>query len=348
MSILEAKGLAKKYAGNTNFAVDHISLSINEGEIIALLGESGSGKTTLLRLIAGFERANHGQLFIHGESIIDKYIATPPEKRNIGMVFQDYALFPHMTVAKNVAYGIKGRPTQKKAVVNEMLELVGLSAFQDRYPHQLSGGQQQRIALARALATKPHVLLLDEPFSNLDEALKEQVRSDLKNILKQSGITAIFVTHDTRDALAVADRIAILKDGKLQQLGTAKELYQNPVNQYIAQYFGKVNWLPTEVTATSIHCAIDNLPLPSNSPTTGDYLLGIRPENIKLTTTEAYGVQAQIRGIKYFGNYQEVELAIGNTILKANLDVHQVFELGSTVSISPSLEGLIFLHGQKM
>lgn len=339
MSILEIQNLSKKYAGNTSFAVDSVSLKIEQGEIIALLGESGSGKTTLLRLLAGFEQAHTGKLYVNGLAILD----LPPEKRNIGMVFQDYALFPHMTVSKNVAYGISTAKTKYKTV-KEVLELVGLEDFGSRFPHQLSGGQQQRVALARALATKPDVLLLDEPFSNLDEALKEQVRSDLKTILNKSGITAIFVTHDTRDALAVADRIAILKEGKLQQFSTPQELYEKPVNQYIAQYFGKINWLDASIQEGRIQTALGTFPIEEQLVQLKEnYQLGIRPEYISLSDGGAHDLTAIVTYSKYFGHYQETGLKVGQTELHAHLDFNTPLSIGEAVNIQADSSKFILL-----
>ncbi|MGB0523679.1 MAG: ABC transporter ATP-binding protein [Flammeovirgaceae bacterium] len=343
MALLELNGLSKKYAGNQDFAVDQVSLSIHQGEIIALLGESGSGKTTLLRLIAGFERAQSGNLTVNNQTLIDSTRFLPPEKRNIGMVFQDYALFPHMTVVQNVAYGIKKNKAQKSTIVHEMLALVGLVELANRYPHQLSGGQQQRIALARALATKPHLLLLDEPFSNLDEGLKEQVRNDLKNILKQSGITAIFVTHDTRDALAVADRIAILKDGKVQQFDTPLNIYRHPNTQYVAQYFGRVNWLPAKISAAEISTSIGKFPTADLMPQAGNYLLGIRPESIVLAQEKNQSLTATISSCKFFGNYQEAQLHINGIDLAAHFSSQLSFTIGQQIPVSVNHAELILL-----
>lgn len=200
--------------------VDQFSMKINKGEIISVLGPSGSGKSTLLRLCAGLEVPCEGSFKIEDKVIFDKHLFVQPEKRGIGMVFQDYALFPHMTVADNISFGLKDmKRWDKRNRVREVLELVELTGFEKRFPHQLSGGQQQRVALARAIAPNPSLLLLDEPFSNLDAELQVKIRKDLRAILKKEGITAIFVTHDENDALAIADRIVKLKDGKIKNVG---------------------------------------------------------------------------------------------------------------------------------
>ena len=339
MAILEIKELSKKYRGNTNFAVNEASLVINQGEIIALLGESGSGKTTLLRLIAGFEKAQSGNLLIKEKSILN----LPPEKRNIGMVFQDYALFPHMTVTQNIGYGINGTKTEKQAIISEVLQLVDMLGFKNRYPHQLSGGQQQRIALARALATKPDVLLLDEPFSNLDEALKEQVRNDLKSILKTSGITAIFVTHDTRDALAVADRIAILKEGMLQQFDSPKTLYETPQNEYVAQYFGKVNWLASTINQSQAKTAIGQFKLDNKNIKDGNYLMGVRPEHFHLESQKASNLTAIVTSSKFLGQYQEAKIKIGETILIAYFNIKLNLDNNIPIHLKIDTSKLIFI-----
>lgn len=341
MALLESRELSKKYAGNAHFALNNVSLSIHEGEIVALLGESGSGKTTLLRLIAGFEEANQGSLVVNGRTFIDQHNSLTPEKRNLGMVFQDYALFPHMTVEKNIAYGIKHK--DKKGTVTDMLQLVGMIDFAKRFPHQLSGGQQQRVALARALATQPYVLLLDEPFSNLDEALKEQVRNDLKRILKKSNTTAIFVTHDTRDALAVADRIAMLKEGKLQQFDTPQQLFEHPDNEYVAQYFGKVNWLKSEKHSTELAALLATFP--SLSKQRLSQQIGIRPSNIELFSEhQSQSITAKVIDCTYCGHYQEVSIKIAELELTANATLQQVWEIGQTVYVKFDMNKLISIQ----
>ncbi|WFB37879.1 ABC transporter ATP-binding protein [Kiritimatiellota bacterium B12222] len=239
---LELDSMTRRYTSGKPPAVDGISLSVHPGETIALVGESGSGKSTLLRLICGLEKADAGRLFLKGTCIADKHIWTAPEKRKIGLVFQDGALFPHLTVEENIAYGLqKSCRKQKCQRIETLLCLVGMDGFQKRFPHELSGGERQRLAVIRSLAPEPDVLLLDEPFSNLDPALRRQLRIDVMRILKEVNTTAIMVTHDSEDALHVGDRIAILRQGKLEQIDSPHQVYHHPVSGYSARIFGEAN-----------------------------------------------------------------------------------------------------------
>lgn len=233
------------------------SFSIRNGELVGLLGESGSGKTTMLRLIAGFEQPSNGNISLGGQTLCDDKTFVLPEKREVGMVFQDYALFPHMTVGENVKIG---QPASSRYTASQWLDIVGLSGLAGRKPDQLSGGQQQRVAIARAMAARPQLLLLDEPFSNIDESLKFGFRRELRTLLVQEGMTAVFVTHDTKDALAVADRIIILKDGDIRQIGTPEEIYLHPADTYVAGLLGPFNRLSRNENKVRIiraeHCLI--------------------------------------------------------------------------------------------
>ncbi|ESU32422.1 hypothetical protein G3A_11475 [Bacillus sp. 17376] len=213
---VQIKGLQYRYRNAKEDTIKDFNLEIDKGEIVSILGESGSGKSTVLRLIAGLETPSGGMIKIDGKTVSDDFTFIPPEKRGVGLVFQDYALFPHMTVAKNIKFGLRHLGWKEKlSRVEEMLDLVGLSEYKNRYPHELSGGQQQRIALARALAPEPSILILDEPFSNLDANLQKRIRGELREILKQTGITSIFVTHDHEDAKTLADRIVYIENGKV-------------------------------------------------------------------------------------------------------------------------------------
>ncbi|MFA5670345.1 MAG: ABC transporter ATP-binding protein [Balneolaceae bacterium] len=242
MAIIELSNISKRYPNADSFAVDHVSFSLKKGEVLALVGESGSGKTTLLRLIAGLEHPDTGNIRLDGEIIVSGRKSLAANKRKTGMVFQDYALFPHLTIFQNVAFGLKGLKKKDAEVrVFETLELTGLKEDVKKYPHQLSGGQQQRVALARALAPRPELLLMDEPFSNLDTILRDQVREEVQQIIKSVGITAILVTHDTKDAFSTADKIAVMHDGKLLQIDTPNTLYNEPNSAYVAELFGKSN-----------------------------------------------------------------------------------------------------------
>jgi len=240
--MLSVISLKRKF-GNVQ-AVDGVDLDVHSGEIMALLGPSGCGKTTTLRCIAGLEKPDSGEIWIDGKLVSSKNVFLPPEKRNIGMVFQSYALWPHMTVFNNIAYPLKIRKFPKNEIrlrVNEMLEMVGLKEMAERYPHQLSGGQQQRVALARAIVYQPRLLLLDEPLSNLDAKLREQMRYELRQLLKDIGITAVYVTHDQEEAFVIADRITIMNAGKIIQIGKPIEIYEKPANTFVAGFIGRVN-----------------------------------------------------------------------------------------------------------
>lgn len=235
--MLKIQSLSKSYDEGKNFALNNVSFDLKAGDVCAIVGESGSGKTTLVRLIAGLERPDQGRIILDGKEIASLKKFVQPEKRKIGLVFQEYALFPHLTIFENVLYGIS-KLKDKKERVQEMLDLVGLSDLGERFPYQLSGGQQQRVALARALAPKPSLLILDEPFSNLDAMLRMQLRNEIFDIIKKTGVSVLFVTHDTQDALSVADEILILQNGKVVQKDAAANLYVKPNTLYVASLFG--------------------------------------------------------------------------------------------------------------
>lgn len=245
--ILQLDNITKRYSPHLPAAVKQISLHLKQGEILGLLGPSGCGKTTLLRLIAGFEQADEGQLLLNGQVIAGARQWTSPEQRMIGMVFQDFALFPHLTVADNVTFGLHQTKQISAAVKQqrqtEVLRLVGLLGMENRYPHELSGGQQQRVALARALAPQPQLVLLDEPLSNLDVQVRLRLRQELRDILKTAGTTAVFVTHDQEEALAIADQVAVMRQGCLEQMGTPEEIYQQPQSQFVAEFVTQANFL---------------------------------------------------------------------------------------------------------
>jgi iron(III) transport system ATP-binding protein len=243
------RGLKKNFGGKV--AVDGVDLVVKQGDIMAVIGPSGCGKTTLLRLIAGFEYPDEGKVVINGRVMLDETKSTPPEQRGVGMVFQEHALFPHLTVGQNVAFGLN-RKSDKKSIIQAELERVGLSGYENRYPHELSGGERQRVALARALAPKPALVLLDEPFSNLDAERRESVREDVRSILKNAGAAAIFVTHDQEEALFMGDCMAVLNKGRVDQVGLPEEIFQRPSTRFVAEFMGQTNFLPAEVTADGL------------------------------------------------------------------------------------------------
>ena len=273
---LELRGLHRRY-GDVR-AVDGVDLAVADGERFALLGPSGSGKTTILRLVAGFERPDEGRVVLAGQDVA----GLPPERRNVGVVFQDYALFPHRTVTQNIAFGLRMRKVDRetrRARVAELLELVGLTREADRRPDQLSGGQRQRVALARALAPNPSLLLLDEPLANLDRRLRESLRDELVTITDAVGITTVLVTHDQEEALSFADRIGVLSDGRLVQVGTPAEVWRSPVSTVVATFLGDMNLLPARVVDGGVLVA--GLPTPvavRGGVPDGGVLACVRPE----------------------------------------------------------------------
>ncbi len=309
MNTLEAYQLGKKYPGADQWAVSDFSAVIAKGEIVALLGESGCGKTTILRMIAGFERPNSGSMILHGRKLAGDGVFVEPEKRGVGIVFQDYGLFPHKNVLENIRFGLfRFDEDARKRRAAEVIGLTGLEGLEKRYPHQLSGGQQQRVALARAIAPNPAVLLFDEPFSNLDSRRREQLRRELSDIIKQTGITSIFVTHDTRDVMAIADRVFVLRDGITLQQGTPAEVYNKPVNSYVANFFGKTNLLKATITAEGLKLPFVNLPAPPEQGLKGSEVwLSIRPEAFQVCDETTAGCfSADIIQSHFFGDYHEI------------------------------------------
>lgn len=297
--MLKVTSLSKSFDKGKSFALKDVSFQLNEGDVYAIVGESGSGKTTLIRLIAGLESPDTGTIEINEKlvSSIKKNVA--PEKRNIGFVFQEYALFPHLKLEENILYGIS-KLNNKKQRAQEVLDLVGLSEMKDRYPHQLSGGQQQRVALARALAPNPSLLILDEPFSNLDAMLRAQLRNEVFDIVKKSGVTAIFVTHDTQDALAVADEILILQNGKLVQKDAAANLYTKPSSVYVASLFGNTIQLSKELQ-TAFEC-----------PLKTDCCHAIRNENIAINDECEYVTTAKVLKKTFLGSDTQLYIKLDN------------------------------------
>jgi iron(III) transport system ATP-binding protein len=255
MAQLSLVRVTKRYTADGAAAVEDLSLTVGHGEILGLLGPSGCGKTTTLRLIAGFETLDAGEIAIGGQVVASARGATmvPPEERSVGVVFQDYALFPHLTIAGNVGFGLDRLPRAARSDrVREVLDLVGLAALGDRYPHELSGGQQQRVAVARALAPAPALILLDEPFSNLDADLRSQMRDEVEKILRATRTTAIFVTHDQEEAFTIADQVGVLNAGRLEQTGSPEAIYHHPATPFVAEFVGAADFLPGIVTSQGI------------------------------------------------------------------------------------------------
>jgi iron(III) transport system ATP-binding protein len=288
MFALELNGLTKRYARNAAPAVEGVSLAVIKGEILSVIGPSGCGKTTLLRLVAGFERPDAGQVCIGGRLVAAPGIHTPPEKRKAGMVFQSYALFPHLNVAGNVGYGLDGvRGPERGRQIRHSLRLVGLLDEQHRLPHELSGGQQQRVALARALAPNPAVVLLDEPFSNLDASLRRVMRDEVRAILRTSGATAVFVTHDQEEALFMGDRIAVMHAGRLEQVGTPEEIFHTPETRFVAEFMGNTDFLPGEVAPEGILTEVGLIAQRVGLPAGAAVELAVRADDVSLERDRA-------------------------------------------------------------
>ena len=313
--------------------LDDISLEVARAEFFAFLGPSGSGKTTLLRLVAGFGRPSAGRIRI-GERDVT---GLAPWSRNVGMVFQSYALWPHMTVAKNVAFGLERRRLPRQKIVQKVadaLDLVGLSAFADRRPAQLSGGQQQRVALARTLVIEPEVLLLDEPLSNLDARLRLDMRAELKALQRKLGITTIYVTHDQEEANAVADRIAVLDQGRIQQIGTPVELYDRPANRFVAGFLGAANLIDGRIEADGRFIA-DGVTLANVGGAAGPASIAVRPQDITMTTARE-GIAATVEAIEFLGSVTRYRMTAAGRVL--TIDVphrrgHAPLAIGSAVGL---------------
>ena len=326
-----------------------MSLVIHDGEMVTLLGPSGCGKTTTLRIVAGFEMPDSGHVVIGGKDVTD----VPPNKKNTAMVFQSYAIFPHLTVFENVAFGLRIRKLPQADIENKvgkMLELVGLSGMARRSPDQLSGGQQQRLALARAIVNEPDVLLFDEPLSNLDAKLREQMRSEIRRIQQSLGITSIYVTHDQSEAMALSDRIVIMNSGKIAQIGTPKQIYDTPSDRFVAEFVGRANFLPAKFGGFSDDKAMlevlgRKIAIPKgklgNEPD-GALELVVRPETVKVMRDipedmQTAGYLGKVVKAVYMGSVAEYDVAVGDTVLLAVVASpaeHGIFSAGDDVGIT--------------
>lgn len=293
--------------------VDRVSLTVATGQILALLGPSGCGKTTTLRLIAGFEQLDSGWIEIAGKTVADERTHMPPEKRRVGMVFQDYAIFPHLSVAQNIAFGLNRMPDALQRT-EAMLELVGLLEAGEQMPHELSGGQQQRVALARALALEPAVLLLDEPFSNLDTTLRTQVRAEVRELLKRSRATAIFVTHDQEEAMFVGDRIAVMNEGRVEQIGTPENVFHKPATRFVAEFMGQSDFIAGRVVEGGIDTALGRLAQPVALPTGTRVEVLVRPDDIELALNGEHNARIRARQFVGIANVYHLYLHDGATV----------------------------------
>ncbi|MCC7348272.1 MAG: ABC transporter ATP-binding protein [Variibacter sp.] len=315
--------------------LDDVVLEVAEGEFFAFLGPSGSGKTTLLRLIAGFGTPTAGRILIGGRDVT----RLPPWSRNVGMVFQSYALWPHMTVAKNVAFGLERRRLARVEIARKVeaaLALVGLSAYADRRPAQLSGGQQQRVALARTLVIEPAVLLLDEPLSNLDAKLRTDMRAEIRGLQRKLGLTAIYVTHDQEEANAIADRLAVLDGGKIQQIGAPLELYDNPANRFVATFLGTANLVEGRLGPDGAFTGEGGIAVAGIGGTPGPACLSVRPQGLELSAAGS-GLPAVVTMREFLGGTMRYRVRVGTqelTVDTAHRRAEEVHAVGATVGLT--------------
>jgi iron(III) transport system ATP-binding protein len=338
---LRLEAITHSYGGRP--AVDRLDLVVAAGETVCLVGPSGCGKTTALRIAAGLEPLQVGRVLIGGQVVADGTIERAPERRGVGMMFQDYALFPHLTIAGNVAFGLAGRPPrEREARTREMLEQVGLVEYADFYPHTLSGGQQQRIALARALAPSPRLLLLDEPFSGLDARLREELRADTLALLRRSGTATLMVTHDPEEAMFMADRLEVMRAGRIEQQGTPRDIYDRPVNPFVAAFFSQVNRLDGLVVGGRVTTPV--LDLPAGELREGTRVdVVVRPEAVRLTPAAeqepAAATIALVTDVRTVGRASLVRLCMQGSSgrewhLEARLSGRDLPDVGSRVAVS--------------
>ena len=330
------EGLTRRYG--SVLALDGLDLTVRSGELVALLGPSGCGKTTTLRLLAGLEDADAGRITVGGKDVIH----LPASKRDMGMVFQAYSLFPHMTVRQNVAFGLRLRrvsAAERDRRAIEMLDLVGLSTQADRYPHQISGGQQQRVALARALAIEPQVLLLDEPLSALDAKVRAQLRDEIRRIQLDVGITTLFVTHDQEEALAIADRVGVMRDGRIEQLAPPTEVYSRPATSFVAELVGLTNRLAGTVSGGTVTVRGRDLPLVDLSTPPGTVTALVRPEAVTLASdrsAESGPLTGNVIATTFLGATSRITVDLGDATIMAQLPTSDATALtaGSRVTLS--------------
>jgi iron(III) transport system ATP-binding protein len=340
---IELQQLTKRFAQMT--AVDHVDLQIHHGEFVTLLGPSGCGKTTTLRLLAGFLTPDDGQVLVDGEVYSSPDQCLAPERRQMGMVFQSYAVWPHRTVFENVAFGLKIRKLPGPEIrtrVGAILKLVGLEGLEGRYAAQLSGGQQQRVALARSLVVEPRILLLDEPLSNLDAKLRERMRSELKVLQRHIGITFVYVTHDQAEAMALSDRIAVFSQGRVHQYASPREVYEHPADKVVADFMGLVNFLEGTVEDGGRVRVVLNFIVPVAPPawaTPGTRVwLAVRPEDLYLSVATSSGPQAStvagtVRERTYLGNLIDYWITVDGLALRVQTHHAATFAPGATVSV---------------
>jgi iron(III) transport system ATP-binding protein len=356
MATVRLQRVAKEFADGTVHAVDNVSFEVADGELLVLLGPSGCGKTTTLRMIAGLEEPDAGEVWI-GDRLVssaDRNVFVPVDKRDIGMVFQSYAIWPHMSVFDNVAYPLRVRHTARSVIrerVEQTLELVGLQGYAQRSATQLSGGQQQRVALARAMVFEPRLLLLDEPLSNLDARLRVHMRTELKHLQQQTGITTVFVTHDQAESMVLADRVIVMQDGHIEQIGTPLEIYEQPRTRFVSEFIGVSNLLNVEVTRLPLtpddpfvmvrhatHQLRCQLGADAGVEVGQQMVVSIRPEKLRLHRDSVDGGhnvwQGHVVTAAYFGDHREYEIEVLDQRLRVTTPVEMAAERGQQLFIS--------------
>ncbi|HLM10382.1 MAG TPA: ABC transporter ATP-binding protein [Thermoleophilaceae bacterium] len=339
MSAVRLKALSKSF-GEVR-AVNEVTLDVERGELVAVLGPSGCGKTTLLRLIAGFETPDAGCVVVGDEMVAGPGRLVPPEKRRIGMVFQDYALFPHLTVEGNIAFGLATRGREEReALARRTLELVGLQHKASSQPHELSGGERQRVALARALAPEPALVLLDEPFSSLDATLRAGLRREVELILRDAGATALLVTHDQEEALSLADRLAVMREGRIVQVGAPVEVYGRPATRWAAQFVGEVNVLSGVARGSGVETELGVFDL--RAPADGPVHVAVRPEQLELSASHAGNAEVVAREFRGHDVLYRLRHEGGRTLL-VQLPSLELHEVGARVFVRPAPSALTTL-----
>lgn len=341
MTRIDLLDLTKEYTPD-HPGVSGLTLSIDEGEMLALLGPSGAGKTTVLRMVAGLLQPTRGDVRMNGRSVLQ----VPPEKRGAVMVFQENTLFPFMSVGKNVAFGLELQGLEQDVIqrrVSEALETVQIAGFENRSPHQLSGGQRQRVALARALVIRPKVLLLDEPLSNLEPRLRGELRAMICALQKDLGITTVFVTHDQAEAVAVADRIALLLEGRIRQVGPPRNFFERPEDAQVARFFGGVNFVPGVKDGPLVHTPMGSLQVPSSQHPDGEVLLTIRPEAIDIGFNGHNNLLGRVRACSYRGSMVLCQADVNGVGLQVTAPPYRAFEEGDTIQIHLPQERICLL-----
>jgi iron(III) transport system ATP-binding protein len=346
--LLSVQHLTKRFGPEAPPVVHDVSFEVggaDAAEIFAVLGPSGCGKTTTLRCVAGFERATEGTVVMQGRTLTGPGVHVPPEQRGIGIVFQNYALFPHLTVLENVRFGLQsGTAAEQTERAREALEMVGLDRFADRRPQHLSGGQQQRVALARTLAPEPDLILLDEPFSNLDALLRQETRQEVRRLLKDRGISAVLVTHDQEEALSFADRLAVMRSGQLDQVGTPEDVYYRPRTLFVAQFLGRTNLLLSQAAGREADTPLGRVRL--NRDADGTVLVSLRPEHLTLSAPEANdGPVGTIVGRAFKGHDITYRVACEGSEYLVHTDNRTLYEAGDTVALRP-LEPAVVLESR--